>query len=127
LIVIDASAALEVLLRTPAGLRIESRIVEADELYAPHLIDVEILHTLRRLVLRGLSEPTGKAAVEAWRTFVVQRMRHALLARRIWSLRNNHTCYDAAYIALAEAMGAPLVTHDRKFISPAHVATVEVY
>jgi predicted nucleic acid-binding protein len=128
LIVIDASAVLEVLLRTPAAGLIEARLFESGEtLHAPHLIDVEVAQVLRRYAM------TGEADSERCRTALtdlldlpVTRYPHDFLLSRIWELRSNLTAYDAAYVALAEALDAPLLTRDQRLANaPGHLARIE--
>jgi predicted nucleic acid-binding protein len=114
-IVVDASAALEVLLRTPAAQAIEERLFASGEtLHAPHLIDLEVAQTLRRYAMGGDIAPVrGRIALADFTDFPIQRYPHGVLLPRIWELRHNLTAYDAAYVALAEALDAPLVTRDR--------------
>ena len=127
MIVLDASAALELLLATSAGARIEERLFAGREaIHAPHLIDVEVAHALRRLALRGLDEAGCAAAYSDWWDVPVERTAHGILMDRAWALRANFTIYDGVYIALAELLDAPLVTHDAKLVSTAHRARVEV-
>jgi predicted nucleic acid-binding protein len=128
LIVVDASAVLEVVLQTPAAAHISRRIFAAGEtLHAPHLLDVEVAHALRRLVLSGaVSAARGAKAILDLADFPLRRYPHFDLLPRIWELRNNVTAYDAAYLALAEALGAPLVTCDRTLKSAVRGVRVEV-
>ncbi len=127
MIVLDASAALELVLKTPAGSKIERRILSAEgSLHAPHLIDVEVVHVLRRLSLRGASVGYCRQALDDWLELPLRRYPHDALLDRAWELRANFTAYDAAYIALAEELGVPLVTHDRKYLAGGHSAEVEV-
>ncbi len=129
MIVVDASALLEVLLRTGDGARIEARLFDADEsLHAPHLLDIEIAQVLRRLAAAGeIFEDRGRAALADLSDLPVRRYPHDLLLPRIWTLRHNLTAYDAAYVALAEALDAPLITRDgRLAAAPGHGARVEV-
>jgi predicted nucleic acid-binding protein len=130
MIVLDASAVIDWLLRTPAGQRIEQRIyARGDTLHSVHLLDVEFLQVLRRLVREGALVP--RRAEEATEDLLALRMTRyppALLLRRIWQLRQNLSAYDAAYVALAENLKAPLITRDRRIASaPGHAATVEVF
>jgi predicted nucleic acid-binding protein len=128
-IVIDASAMLEFLLNAPASAAIGSRISAAGEaLHAPYLIDVEVMQTLRRLSLaKSLSPARARRAFEEYLDMRVERHPHDVLLPRIWNLRHNFTAYDAAYIALAEALEAPLITCDRALGSmPGHRADVLV-
>ena len=129
MIVVDASALLEVLLNTPAASRVTGRLFAANEtLHAPHLLDLEIAQVLRRYALTGELNPTrGLQALEDLADFPLTRYPHDLLLPRIWELRHNLTAYDAAYIALAEALAAPLFTRDAAFASaPGHHAQIEL-
>lgn len=129
MIVVDASAVIEILLRAPATDALEARLFAPGEtLHAPHLIDLEVAQVLRRHVLAGqFSADRGTAALAAWLGFRVRRHDHHALVPRIWALRETMTAYDAAYVALAEALDAPLVTTDTKLArAPGHGARVEV-
>jgi predicted nucleic acid-binding protein len=128
-IVVDASVVLELLLRTSGAAALERRILAPDEnLYAPHLLDLEVAQVVRRYFLRG--DLTGNRGAEALRDLAdlpVERFPHTLFLPRFWELRDNLTCYDASYVALAEALGCTLVTRDRRLArSPVHTASVEV-
>src|ERR1700722_7812451 len=128
-IVVDASAILEVLLRTPVAPAIEERLFERGEtLHAPHLLDLEVLQVLRRYAAAGeISAERAREALDDLAAFRLRRWAHDALALRIWELRQNLTAYDAAYVALAEALGAPLLTRDRRLASaPGIRAPVEV-
>ena len=129
MIVVDASALLEFLLQTPLGTRIEARLFrEEDELHAPHLVDVEVVQGLRRLVRRGEVSP-GRAeeAVADLTDLDLHRHPHLDLMGRAWKLRDNITTYDAMYVALAEALEAPIVTCDGPLAkAPGHRARIEV-
>jgi predicted nucleic acid-binding protein len=130
LIAVDASALLEVLLRTPRGESIEARLLSrGDSLHAPHLVDVEVAQVLRRYVLSGaISAERGREALADLAGFPIARYPHDVFLSRIWALRNNVTAYDAAYLALAEALPAPLVTCDRRLAAATgHRARVEAY
>lgn len=114
MIVVDASAVIELLLRSPLGERVEARLFERPvALHAPHLLDVEVVQVLRRFEARKeLSPARGAAAVSLLEALPLRRHPHTPLLTRMWSLRANLTAYDAAYVALAEALGAVLVTCD---------------
>jgi predicted nucleic acid-binding protein len=113
-IVVDASALLECLLQTPLGTRVEARLFrDGDELHAPHLVDVELVQGLRRLVRSGeISSARAGEAIEDLIDFDLHRHVHVDLLARAWRLRDNVTAYDAMYAALAEALDAPIVTCD---------------
>lgn len=114
--VVDASAVIELLLRTPLGERVEARLFDRPvALHAPQLLDVEVLQVLRRFEARGeLSATRGAATLRLLDELPVRRHPHAPLVPRIWTLRTNLTAYDAAYVALAEALGAVLLTCDAR-------------
>lgn len=129
MIVIDASALLELLLRTDRAEAVEARALAPDErLYAPHLLDVEIAQALRRLVqLKEITSGRAQDALEDHKGLVIERSAHELLLPRIWQLRNSVTAYDGAYVALAEALNAPLLTCDTRLgRSHGHRAKIEV-
>lgn len=129
MIVIDASAALEVLLQTPAAAAIEARLFQSGQtLHAPHLIDVEVAQVLRRYSATNQVDPIRcRTALGDWLAFPVNRYAHDVLLPRVWQLRANVTAYDAVYIALAEALAAPLVTRDGRLAgAPGHTAKIEL-
>ena len=129
MIVIDASALLEFLLQTSLGARVEARLFgEADELHAPHLLDVEIAQGLRRLVRTGeVSSGRAEEAIVDLTDLDLHRHAHLDLLNRAWKLRDNISAYDAMYVALAEAIDAPIVTCDSPLAkAPGHRARIEV-
>jgi predicted nucleic acid-binding protein len=129
-IVLDASAAIDWLLQTAAGQRIEQRIFSHHEsLHAPHLLDLEVGQVLRRLVREGvISAPRADHAIEDLLDLRITRYPHFLLLPRIWQLRHNLSAYDAAYVALAEKLGARLITRDRRLASASgHTAPIELF
>jgi predicted nucleic acid-binding protein len=130
MIVLDASAAIDWLLQTPAGKRIENRIYSRIEtLHAPHLLDLEVTQVLRRLVQQGVL-PAHRAD-EALRDLLdlrINRYAHFVLLPRIWQLRHNMSAYDAAYIVLAANLGAALLTRDGRLASASgHKAIIELF
>jgi len=128
-IVVDASSVLEVLLRTPMAAAVEERLFDpAESLHAPHLLDVEAAQVIRRYALTGeIDGPRGRAALDDLGDFPLRRYPHSFLLPRVWELRNNLTAYDAVYVALAEALDAPLVTRDRRLAdAPGHRARIEL-
>jgi predicted nucleic acid-binding protein len=119
--VLDASVVLEVLLKTPVGIRHADRILRAnDSLHAPHLIDIEVAQVLRRLTLAGeIGAERGEEALQILADLPLVRHEHIPLLARIWRLRAAITAYDATYLALAEGLPACLLTCDAK-LSRAH-------
>jgi predicted nucleic acid-binding protein len=129
LIVLDASAVLELLLRSAAGDAVTRRIAPAEEtLHAPHLLDLEVVQVLRRYEASGsLSRSRAEESLEDFLGLDVIRYPHDALLPRVWSLRRNLTAYDAAYVALAEALDAPLLTADARLArSTGHRARMEL-
>ena len=111
-LVIDASAAVEYLLRTPLGLVVGDIVADAD-LAAPELMDAEVMAVLRRAVLHEhLPDDRALAALDDLATWRVQRISHRELIRSAWRHRHNLTAYDALYVAAARVMHASLVTAD---------------
>jgi predicted nucleic acid-binding protein len=131
LIVVDASAEVAVLLNVgPEVERIRERVARRGQtLHVPHLFDIEVLHALRSLILRGTVSPErARLALSRLRDTRLTRYPHTSLMERIWELRENLSAYDAAYVALAEALDAPLVTTDARLAqAPGIRAVVEVY
>ena len=126
MIVLDASIVLELLLRGPDAKQIEELVFNGPPLHAPHLLDVECAQVLRRYAAQGqLSEHRGERLLELLDGFPITRHSHQPLLPRIWSLRANLTAYDAAYVALAEALDATLLTRDERLAAaPNHSARI---
>ena len=130
LIVVDASALLALLLNTTEASDIEKRLVRASgSLHAPHLLDLEITQVLRRYVSIGqLTPQRGKRALANFADFRIIRYPHYPFLPRVWALRDNVTAYDAAYLALAESLPAPLITCDARLAAaPGHQAVIELF
>jgi len=128
-IVLDASAVVDWLAQTAAAQRIENRIFSRNQsLHAPELLDLEVAQVLRRLVREGaLPASRAEGAIEDLLDLRITRYPHLVLLPRIWQLRHNLSAYDAAYVVLAEKLGATLLTRDAKLASAAgHSAIVEV-
>ena len=129
MIVVDASAMLEALLRTPAAKAVEKFLFAPRQtLHSPHLLDIEVAQVIRRYSANGeIDSERGRAALADLADLPLHRYPHDFLLPRIWDLRNNLTAYDAAYVALAEALDAPLLTRDRRLAAAAgHHARVEL-
>ena len=129
MIVLDASAVLEVLLRRPGGCKIQQRMYNRREtLHAPHLMDVEVAQVVRRYCISGeMAEDRGYQAIVDLSELPVTRYPHDLFLTRMWQLRHNVTAYDAVYLSLAEALNAPLITCDARLAaSTGHKAAVEL-
>lgn len=129
MIVLDASLVVELLLQTPRVVPLtEDLLAPQEDLHAPHLIDVEVLQTLRRLCGREeLSEARAERAATDLADLPLVRHSHDLLLGRAWELRANLTIYDGVYVALAELLEAPLWTLDQRLASaPGLRAEVQV-
>jgi predicted nucleic acid-binding protein len=130
-IVADASAVIDFLTVLPqtdgAVARLTDRLVSSDSVHAPHLIDVEVLHVLRKMAARHvLSALRADRAVEDFLALRIIRYPVTDMVRRAWDLRHNLSAYDATYVTLAEALDCPLVTRDAR-IAGSGFAQIEVY
>jgi predicted nucleic acid-binding protein len=115
LIVIDASAVLELLLTERGRAVGERALAVAERLHAPHLIDIEVVQTVRRLTLaKALTVRRAEETLTDFAALSVERHDHRTLIPRVWQLRDGLTAYDGAYVALAEALDAPLLTCDAR-------------
>ena len=114
MIVLDASAAIDWILQTAVGRRIEKRIYSgAESLHAPHLLDLEVAQVLRRLVRENsISAQRADQALEDLLALRVTRYPHFVFLPYIWRLRHNLSAYDAAYVVLTRELDATLVTRD---------------
>ena len=130
MIVLDASAAIDWLLQTPAGRRIENRIYSRNEtLHAPHLLDLEVTQVLRRLAQQAaISARRAEEAIDDLLNLRMTRYPHLVLLPRIWHLRHNLSAYDAAYVVLAETLGATLITRDARLAAASgHALGIELF
>ena len=129
MIVVDCAAVVDALTGVADGRRLRDRLATED-LHAPALLDHEVVSALRGLVRRGALSPERAADVLAdFDDLSVERWAAGdALRRRAWSLRENVSAYDAAYVVLAEALACPLVTRDARLArAPGHGARVEVF
>ena len=121
MIVVDASAMVEALV----GRDVDDALLDllAGDIAAPHLLDVEVVSALRGLERGGkLADPAAEQALRDHFTLDITRHETLPLAERIWQLRHQFSSYDACYLALAEALDAPLLTCDSKLDSAGHGA-----
>ena len=127
MLVVDTSAVLAALTATdpPAGLL--ERLAGDGDLHAPHLVDTEFLHALRRMTIGGhLTEDRAADARTDYADFALTRYPHQPLSDRVWQLRHNLTAYDATFVALAEALDTRLVTCDARLAAASgHHASVD--
>jgi predicted nucleic acid-binding protein len=129
LIVLDASAVLELLLNTEHASLVIERIADpAESLHAPHLLSVEVAQVLRRYVAtRSITGDAGRVALDALADLDIARYAHEPFLDRVWELRDNLTAYDSVYVALAEVLDCPLLTFDGLLAAaPGHRAAVEL-
>lgn len=127
MIVLDTSAAIELLLALPLSGRVFDEIDQHQwQIAAPQLLIVEVLQVLRRRVAAGVTPLShAEQAREVLHELNIRYYDHGLLEQRIWQLRENLSAYDAAFISLAEATGAPLLTSDKGLAkAPGHRANV---
>lgn len=120
---------LEVLLGTAAAGAADERLFRSGRgLHAPHLIDVEVARTLRRLTIgKEMDAVRGSAALAGLADMPIRRYPHGFLLPRVWALRDTVTAYDAVYVALAEVLDATLVTRDRRLANAVgHLVEVEL-
>ena len=128
MIVIDASAFVDLVGdRRSADEWLADRVNRARTIHIPAVFDLEVLQSFRGLEAAGkLSSGDLAAALEDYADLRATRYGHVPLRARVWELRHNLTAYDAAYVALAEALEAPLVTTDARLArSTGHEATIE--
>jgi predicted nucleic acid-binding protein len=128
-LVVDTSAVLEALLAHEPAPHLFERLAKDGDLHAPHLIDTEVLHALRRMSMhRELSEERAADARTDFAELTLVRYPHEPLNDRVWALRLNLTAYDATFVALAEALDAPLITCDRRLAeAPGNRAEIELF
>lgn len=118
MIVLDASSVVELLLWTVRGQRVAARIRAASSVHFPELLSVEVAQVIRKLVRNGsVPEARGRSMIEDLAALDAHRYGHDPLLPRILELRHNLTAFDATYVALAEMLGAPLLTFDERIMA----------
>jgi predicted nucleic acid-binding protein len=133
-IVADTSALIAFLLRMQGADAIRARLFDSGlALQVPHLLDVEVAQVIRRHAAAGKIGPgqigpgQGRELLEDFAGLPLQRHAHDWLLPRVWELRHNLSAYDAVYVALAEALDAPLITRDERLAAaPGHHAKIEL-
>jgi predicted nucleic acid-binding protein len=126
--VVDASVLVELLAHREYAEMVEERLhAEEHALWAPHLVDAEIGHALRRAVRLGEIE-ADVAGVALWEIdeLPIRRVEHELLVHFAWALRDNVSFYDALYVALAQMLDEPLLTFDARLARAGLEAEIEV-
>jgi predicted nucleic acid-binding protein len=119
-IVIDAAATADLLLGTPRAASVRSALAAENDLHAPELLDPEVLSAVRRWLLRGvLTSAKAGRAVDEFGQLPIVRYPHSPLRARVWALRSRFSAYDGYYVALAQALGATLLTTDARLIEGA--------
>ncbi|CAN5367845.1 type II toxin-antitoxin system ribonuclease VapC1 [soil metagenome] len=129
MIVVDASVVLELILQTATAAAVADELLDDEQsLHAPHLIDLEVAQVLRRYVRAGtLGVRRAREALDDLAALRIERYTHFPLLDRVWSLRDHLSAYDAAYVALAEGLGAPLLTSDARLArAPGHRARIRL-
>ncbi len=115
MIVLDASAAVDLLLTKARGPHVARALAGQVEAHVPELFEAEVLAVLRRWLLRGwITLEVADRAVGELGELALVRHGHAPLRSRMWSLRDRCSLYDACYVALAESLGAGLLTTDMR-------------
>jgi predicted nucleic acid-binding protein len=115
MLVLDASCLYEVVIGGTEAEPVRRRLAGDEDQAAPHLIDVEVFGVIRREHHRGtLDATTADQGIEDLRTWPGERFGHQLLLPRAWELRATVRGPDAMYVALAEALGATLLTTDER-------------
>ena len=128
MIVLDASAALELLLGSPSGRAVARRLGDASGLHYPELMPIEVISAVRRLVASGrLSAHRAASVIDDLVDLGGQRHPHCLLLRDVFALSGRVTAYDAVYLALADLLDATLLTQDRRLArQAAGLVSIEV-
>ena len=128
MIVIDASAVVDLLISGPGTPAVAARLRKARSCAAPHLLDAEVGQVIRRMEHAGtITLAEAQTAFVDLAALPITRYAHGTFLPHAFDLRANATMFDALYLVLAEALGIPLVTRDQALRSiPGHRARVEV-
>jgi predicted nucleic acid-binding protein len=128
-LVVDSSATLEAIVGRDRAPGLIERLAGDGDLHAPHLIDTEVLHALRRMnMLRQLTDERAADARIDFAELTLVRYPHEPLNDRVWELRHNFAAYDATFLTLAEALDASLITCDRRLSAArGHRAAIELF
>ena len=111
-LVVDASIALEILLRTPLGLSVEDDLLSSS-LIAPEMLDAEVLSSVRKATLRGqLTPEDAEGVLVTLGEWDIERISHRTLVPLAWQYRHNLSAYDALYVAVSRLYDYPLITSD---------------
>jgi predicted nucleic acid-binding protein len=128
-IVLDASVVVDLLTKeAPETAQIRARLARELDVHVPHLVDVEVTHALRGLVLRDLlAAARARRAIRRFAVLPLVRWSQTPLLSRVFALHDQLTAYDATYVALAEGLGATLLTRDARLArAGGHRARIEV-
>ena len=115
MLIVDASCLFESLTRRSQAAAVDQRMRADPDMAAPHIIDVEVFGAVRREWRAGaLDQTAALQAIEDLEYWPAERIDHRPLLERAWELRHDVRGWDAMYVALAEALEAPLLTLDRR-------------
>jgi predicted nucleic acid-binding protein len=128
-IVLDASVVVDLLTKEdPQTGHIRTRLAAELEIHVPHLVDAEVTNAFRGLVLRDrLAAARARRAIRRLAVLPLVRWPQTPLLSRVFALRDRLSAYDATYVALAEGLGATLLTRDARMArAGGHRARIEV-